>query len=68
MLPAGDPGYSARRRLTGFPLPGRRGYPSSHYKCVRIPAMLSSILMLNGDKTAAGGDHHSRHVPHRAKS
>ena len=32
MLAAGDPGYSARR-LQGFPLPGTKGYPSSHYKC-----------------------------------
>ena len=48
VLPAGDPGYSARRRLTGFPLPGTRGYPSSHYKCGWIPAMLSALLMLNG--------------------
>lgn len=34
VLPPGDTGYSARRRrLQGFPLPGTRGYPSSHYKC-----------------------------------
>ena len=39
VLQAGDPGYSARRRLTGFPLPGTRGYPRSHYKCARVLAM-----------------------------